>query len=88
MDIPAVLYRTVRDVRIRPIPTLVIHLANDLSLPIDVLWGIIALCLFTHINSSVGDRKERSVQENTTIPWADEFDSSRVLPTMSRNWPA
>ena len=41
MDIPASLYRTVRDVQIRSIPTLVIHLANDLSLPIDVLWGII-----------------------------------------------
>jgi hypothetical protein len=44
------LYRTVRDGRIRTISSLVIHLANDFSLPVDILQGIIiALCLLIQI---------------------------------------
>jgi hypothetical protein len=39
-------------------------------------------------NNTVGDRKERSVQENTTSSWADAVASTKALPTMSRNCPA
>jgi len=45
------------------------------------LGGIIfGLGFFIHINSSIGDRQERQVQENTRISSADAVAGSRAPP--------
>jgi hypothetical protein len=70
----------VRAVRIRAIPALILRLARDFALPQTFSGGItLGLCLFIH--SSVDDRQERPVQENTRISSADTVAGSRVAPT-------